>query len=586
MRKNILLSMVAVASLLGACGGGGGGDTRPVVTPPAPEPSPPPEPEPEPETIHDLKTNRTFTADAAFSDVTISRMSGDASDGTTSTGELTISYDAAAKSYTVGVGSNRSTFSQADIDEATTENFVVYLKERASSNEQLILLRTALDGSAGPQHVALGLLQQNTLHATTTDTAFSVFVYGFEAPVSAVPRTGTGSFTVDVFGLTTFSGAEPSVLEGTGYFDIDFGRGIFATRTELLETGILTGTTNSGTGFELTGAGKLSGSDGTFSGQILYSGSVGKLPGTLSGRFYGPDATELGASFSASDDWGATVSGGMVGFRSSDALRSNLTLTDLVQAERISTSHARMVADTGEPLSGDSQLYLRPDGSLEFTSGIPTLSSVALTTDSLAASADPNFTAYEKTADGRTVRLEMYQTGQANTELKLTYASFGQWRSAPQGTALAEGDRVFFDYGLRTPEGALTHRTGSAHYEGVAYGAAFNTNTSVRYDVTGTSRFDVNFSYRTYDGHLALAGKASGGAGRVDFGTYQFGGVVDHMNRMNAVLIRNEATVGWLNAGFYGPNGEEIAGSFNATVMDGTSGLAVSIVGATVATQR
>lgn len=595
MRKTAFLSFLAATNLLAACGGGGG-DSRPIVSPPPPpsspqpDPQPAPEPQPEPpatpETVHNLQGNRTFSALTSSSNVTVSRTSGQSTSGSVSAGTLSVNYNAVSKSYTVNAPGYSSTFSPANIDKETIDNFVAYVKESDTGNQQLILLKTSLDGTAGAQHVGMGLMQRNTLRPAETDMLFNMFVYGFEAPLTAVPRTGTGSFRIDVFGLTTSPDYEPRVFEGIGRFDLDFGVGVFSTRTELRETGILTGASESGTDFELTGTGKLDSTDGTFSGQVAYSGVVGIMPGTISGRFYGPDAREMGATFSASSNNGSTVVGGMTGSWLSDAPSTNLTLTKLVVPELISTDHAYMVTGTGEPLSGNSQLYLRPDGSLEFTSGIPSLRSVALTTESRIASADTNFTAYEKNVEAQTVRLEMYKTGQTNTELKLTYASFGQWQSAPQSSVLADGDRVFFVYGLRTPEGALTHRTGSARYEGVAYGTAFNTGTSARYNVSGTSRFDVNFSDRTYQGNLALAGSATRGTDRVDFGTYQFGGAVDHMNKMHSLLQQDGSPVGRLQAGFYGPNGEEIAGSFEAAVTDRTTGSAVSIVGAAAATQR
>lgn len=593
MRKGLWLPVLAVSGLLGGCGGGGG-DDRPAVTPPPPPPPPPveeppsePEPPAGPETIHDLQKNHSFTGSAAFSTFPISTATGEAGHGQASSGPLTVSYNAQSKSYTVAAKGYSQTFRPADIDDASTEEFTAYVKEYEAGNEQLLLVKTSLDGVNATKYAAMGLWQRNSFANGQIDAEFDTFVYGFDAPASAIPRSGGGSFKIDVFGMRTQAGFEPLTFYGIGRFDVDFKVGVFSTHTFLTEDGVFSGHTDSGTGFELVGTGKLSGTDGTFSGQILYSGAGGQMPGTLNGRFYGPDASELGATFSSINGAGAggTVSGAMLGWQDSGTPRVNLTLTNMVRPELISTDHAHMHAGTGEPVIGDSQLFLQPDGSLEFSSSISGLRSVALTPEARVASADPNFTAYEKTTGGQTVRLEMYKTGQGNTELPLTYASFGQWQSAPEGSPLAEGDRVFFVYGLRTPAGILWARTGSAHYAGVVHGAAFNTETNARYAVSGTSRFDVNFSTTVVSGDLTLAG-TPGGAPRVDFGKYDFGGSMGRENRFLSSLWKEGHNFGTVQVGFYGPNGEEIAGSFQMTVPNSGSSGVTSITGVTVATQR
>ena len=538
-----------------------------------------------PETIHDLKQNRSFTALRSSNRSSIDRYTGDATQSTASTGTLTIRYNAAAKSYTVDTIGGTTTFTPADITNQD-DGFHTYRKGTVSSEKQMILLRESLDESAGPQNVAMGLLQQSDLREHELDMVSDVFVYGFSAPATAVPRTGTGRFIINVLGFSTTLGYEPHLFGGMGNFDLDFGTGIFSTRTELLETGLLTGIENSGTGFELNGTGRLSSTNGTFSGQITYSGIAGNIPGTITGGFYGSDARELGATFSATDGNGTTVAGGMTGEWVSTTPSVNLTLTKLSYSEIIETDHAHMLSGTGEPRVGESEFTLHPNGSTSFTSSISSLSSVTLTSANQATAANANFNAYEKTTNGQTVRLETYKVGQENTELKLTYASFGQWQSAPQGSPLADGERVFFAYGLRTPEGALTLRTGSGRYEGVAHGTAFNTVSHNRYNVSGTSSFDVNFSTKAYSGNLALTGTATSGSGQINFGTYQFGGQIDEKNRMYTGLTQSGDFVGSMQAGFYGPNGEEIAGAFGITATDASTNDIISIVGATVATQR
>ena len=114
-------------------------------------------------------------------------------------------------------------------------------------------------------------------------------------------------------------------------------------------------------------------------------------------------------------------------------------------------------------------------------------------------STDQNFVSYRKTFNGQEVMLELYRPGSANTELALTYASLGRWStSIKNGTVVAENSRVYLAYGLETPARLLSAKTGTGHYAGVVHGAGANRLNGATYDVTGTSRFDVDFSNQRY----------------------------------------------------------------------------------------
>lgn len=585
MREGWWLPVLAVSGLLGGCGGGSGGDTRPEVAPP---------PLTVPQSVHYPTENQKFTALTSSSSVTVNRASGAASSSSISAGTLTISYDASSESYTVTAPGHSTTFSSRDRDKTVRDNFTVYSKEGASSSQRLTLLKTFLVAGFNARFVAIGMWQRSTFLPSETDMQFDMFVYGFEAPVAAVPRTGTGNFGLDVFGVTTSPGFEPKALEGFGHFDVDFGAGAFLTSSLLREIDILTGAPKSGFHYELEGAGKLSSVDGTLSGPIIFTGGTRQMSGSLSGRFYGQDARDVGAIFSASDGNGGTIVGGMTGHSSIDMLSTNVTLAKLEHPAFLD-SDSSLITDIevlGEDVSGANlflsggRVHLLRDGTVNVTPGHGFASIGDVTPASIVLSDDPNFTVYEKTADVQKARISLYKTGSENTQFQLTYASFGQWHSTLENYVIENELRVFFAYGLRTPDWALSARTGNARYSGVAYGAGSNKATLTHYTVSGTSHFDVDFSRKSYSGDLRLFGTPVGGTGRVDFGSYNFGGELGSSSRFTAGLRQGGTEHGRLQAGFYGPNGEEIAGAFVLTVAPGNPGAGTAIAGATAAKQN
>lgn len=588
MRKEAWLPVLAATALLGGCGGGGSGGGSGIT--------PPPPPSSGNTSIHELKQSQTFAARTASSDFSVNPISGTAINGTTSSRTLTVSYNASSKSYTVSAAGRSQTFTPADIAAPTDDRADYYRKENGSTGDYLLLFKKAVAGSAATKHVGMGIWERNApVSDEQIDVGIDAFVYGFDTPAAAAPRTGTASFDTSVYGLTTTPGYEPRVFYGTGQFEVDFGTGIFSTYTPLTEAESFSGEGTYGGGIELTGAGNLSSTDGTFSGLIHYGGANVKLAGSLSGRFYGPSAEELGAAFTASNSDGNTVVGAMTGWRDSSNPRVNFTLANLVKPERFYPRSASLEVwtyDGGETVLSyaseiSSSLNLQTSGNLEFHPGDSWLPGGAFTTTSIIPGADPNFTVYEKTFDDRPVRLEMYKPGNENSELQLTYASFGRWSEtfSPNPTHV-DTTKLFFTYGLTTPNGILAARTGSAHYAGVVYGAGFNPDTREGYDISGASRFDVNFSRQSYSGALTLAGTATSG-GKVDFGRYDFtGSVAADSYGSTAHLLQNGQGAGQLTTRFYGPSGEEIAGEFTMIVPDGSRGAGTRIAGVTVAKRQ
>lgn len=548
-----------------------------------------PLPQPTNTNIANLIVDQTFNGPAATSDSVFNLVSGTTVNSTGSAGNLSISYNAAAKSYTINLPNRSQTFSPADIS-ATATGETRYQKAGAAGTDRLTLITTPYSSTVSNRYVGMGFWQNSSVEAGLQNNQFATFVYGLNTPAAGMPRTGRASFGIDVFALTTVPGYEPSRMQGLGRFDVDFMAGVFSTQTYLEETGLITGAGVVGGGIELNGAGLLSSSDPTFSGNVTVGSRNASLTGSLSGRFYGPGAEELGASFSASNSDGATVVGSFTGQRA-DNPAVNLTLTNMVTPQLFYAQGMGLFMDKVDGRDGSSmwtyrmigQLQDRTSGNLSFGPGLSNMAGGDFTTTSIVSGGDPNFTVYKKAFGGRDVELQLYKVGPSNTELALTYASLGRWSSAERMGVTTTQQYHHFVYGLETPRNLLTTRTGSARYEGVVYGAAGNGASGAHYDVRGASSFDVDFSRQSLSGALTLNGRNDSGA--VDFGRYDFAGSLSS-NFGTAAITRDGATVGDIVTRFYGPTGEEIGGDFILRVPENIQSGGTIITGATVARRR
>lgn len=587
MRQRVWLATAALA-LLSGCGGSGGG-VNSTPAPPTPTPSPSPTPT---GSIHDLSRDESFQADAASSAISFNLTSSTTITGTTSSEALTVSYDAGSKSYTVSAGGRSDTFSPADIA-ISDGGQVQYAKSSGTQRDYLTLVTVPYTSSTSTHYVGLGYWQQNALDSGTQNTSFDTFTYGYQSPASAIPRAGRASFGVDVFGLAATPGHEPREFQGHGTFDTDFLSGVFSTQTYLNETGLISGDGVSGGGIELTGAGHLTSGNG-FSGNVLYGGWDGSLAGTIAGHFYGPAAQELGASFNASNSDGSTVTGSMTGSLDPSNPAVNETLTNLVTPQLFYTQEALLSITDIPGGTNDvrtttmvSQLNDQTSGNLTYGPGRSDLVGGTWTTTAQVASPDPNFVSYKKSFNGQEAQLDLYKPGPGNTELALTYASFGRWRSTqPQGGANTELDQVYFVYGLETPTGLLGGRTGSGHYQGIVYGAGADQTGATRYDIGGTSTFDIDFSNQKYTGALAMTGAKTDGSGSLDFGAYGFSGKLSSGTPMTADILQGTDIAGQITPRFFGPDGEEIGAPFTLAIGAGKPGAGTQIAGVAVAKRQ
>lgn len=523
----------------------------------------------------DLQVSQTFVNDAASESVLIDLKTSTAINAGPKGTTLTVAYDAATQSYSLTSPDFTQAFGPGDVQ--SSDDFdTVYLKV-ASTRDRLTLIKAPYSGGPASKYVAAGFWQRNSLSDTQQDTLFGTFTYGQNTPAAAVPRTGTAAFDIEVFGLSTFPGYEPRQFQGSGKFSTDFGAGVFSAQAYVTEYEVTSGAGTVGGGIEMISGGHLN-SGGTFTGNVLLGSSNGSIGGSLSGRFYGPNADEVGASFTGGKD-GTAVAGSFWGPRS-DAKADNLTLTNLTQSQLFYTQFGSNTV---------GQLNLQNSETFTYSPPTSAYNGGQFTINDKVTSSDPSFTTYRKSFAGsfeaQDVTLELYKPGAVNTELALTYASFGHWSTLTSQYGGSAPVNQWFAYGLETPARLLSGKIGTGHYEGVVYGSGNQNNAVLA--VKGTSTFDVDFSAQSLSGALAMTGASGSGGGTVDFGSFDFKGkLAGYGAGSTFTLNKGGQAAGQLDTRFFGPDGDEIAGPFSVNVPQGTPGAGTSITGVAAAKRQ
>lgn len=582
---SVRFAAMAAFVTLSACGGGGGGFV-------ASTPVPPPAPASANNSITALTANQTFATDASTSNVTIDLGTKTTGTGTAAGQTISVAYDASAKSYTLTAPGRSATFLPADV-QTSGSGETRYQRSNGSAADYLTIATTPYTTSTSNRYVALAYWQRNNLSGSTQSTSFDVFTFGLETPASSVPRSGTASWLTDVFGLYTVPGLTPRTIQGSGDFTVDFGKGLFTTTTSVVQYDFLTGASVSGGGVDVVAQGQL-GSGNSFTGNLAYGGTAGTVSGTITGRFYGPGAEEIGAAFHADNVAGAALDGALTGQRKATPTPTNFTLDQITTdqlfysiwatLDEVSGAAGKFFSPQG-PLYG--QTTLRADGSFTIGPPVSNMPSVTFTATDRLTNSRTDFVSYQKTVDGSPLRVDLYRPGGGTQAIALTYAGFGLWsRTAPDGVFTHTINGAFI-YGFRTPTDTLARRTGSGSYDGIAYGTA-GADGGARYAVGGTSHFNVDFTNQRYDGSLALTATPEGGGTAAALGTWQFGALLTSGQMVSSLLSNGtpDNPSNNITPQFFGPDGEEIAAPFTIATGAIVNGASVSVAGVTVAKRK
>ncbi|RHW18134.1 hypothetical protein D1610_06520 [Sphingomonas gilva] len=566
MKTARLWPAIAACTLLAACGGGSTSGGGGIGSTPTPTPGPTPGPTPTNTSLADLQYSENFTNDAASGSGTIRKSDGGGS-ATAARSTVTVRYDAAARSYTITSGSRSQTFAPADRSASDSSAFFdVYYRTNGSTQDALSLTRPGSSGPLTYNYVGSGFWQRVSENSSSYTLGVDAFTYGVETPDAAMPRSGGAVYSIDLIGssgLTTYSGA--------GSLSADFASSRLSMDVDFQE--ILDGGVVNPFLYDFSASAQIGGAnrfEGTFRTNVFE-----QFSGQLNGRFYGPAAEEVGATFVGSGDYGSVIVGTITGRQDNTLPGRNQTLVDLVFSENFSTQFASFhyVLDSDGVIVradrfGTSRLELGYDVQTDGYTLTGSFDNIDQFHPSSRVESKSNnlFTVYETVQGDRTNRLTMYNPGGGNDELALSYASFGRWEQIEpeNGLPTAEFTReAAFVYGVRTAVDQMP-RTGNAHFEGVAYGIANQPEAGgTLWDITGTSRFDVSFQSQGFTGSLNLAGTARNTGNPRDFGTYVIDDGRISSGAMSAAIMRNDQVLGGFHGNLYGPDASEIAGAFS-----------------------
>jgi len=559
-RRLGLLAAVGCLLLGGCASGGGGGPTGggTSVTPPPPPPPPPPANT----SFSDLPNSQGFAHDASMLMAKIGVSPGVVQDTSAGNNILTVNYDATSRNYSVSYSGNPGgvdIFTPADLQSPSGAGFPLYAKSSGSVRSSLTLIDHSPNSGKTFSYVRAGLHQRDEQNGSVQNTLYQPFTFGFPTSSASLPRNGTAGYDAEIHGLVTMNGAAPRNVNGTGEFSADFLSAGYLFQGSVSETDPTTGAALDGgtlrTGGTFT-------SDGAFSGQAAYSNGLGGWSGAISGRLYGPAGVEIGATFALLGPADHTnFVGSVIGAKNTTGVTENPTLDRLLVTEEFATQVAPVTSNTS---IRTRSLTLNTDGSAVYSSW--NNQNVTFRPADKIASPDPNLIAYRQSG---VLNLSLYVPGSGNSELPLTYASFGSWQASHQ---MPDQPVEFFTFGIPTPQYGLLRKTGAAAYSGVVRGAAFVAQGSNSYELSGAASFDVDFTHSTYTGGLSIKGKDINGGLR-DFGAFDFDGSVGNATlNVDGELVslkQNGALVGAMSNRFFGPDGQEIGGVFNMTVGGG-----------------
>jgi len=547
------LGAIGALMILGGCGDGGGGSVASVSAPAGPTTN---------TTLASLVASQSFANNAATATDTIAASANVTAASSTSQ-PLTFSYDLASNSYTVSTQGRSQTFAPSTQTSATG-GIAVYSVTSGTTTDRLTIETASVTGygSTSPQYSGLGYWQRTVTGSGSSDVSVDFFIYGIGSAASAVPHTGSAAYATSVYGLVSPIGSEARFFQGTGRMDVDFLDGLLTTSATLSETGIVS-QAKYGSGATINGSGTLSSNANAFSGSLVYTGLNSKSSGTLSGQFYGPTAQELGASFSTTGADGSSASGVIWGNQNSSLPPVNQTTVNIVADQTFAAQGAQMTNSASPaPTFAAGTVAVTTAGAVTLTpAGLPT---ATLTSSNIITGTNANFTSYSQTNANGTIAVNLYKVGSSNTELALTYMSFGNWQG-PVAAGSSTTATSWFAYGLGTDASVIQARTGSASYSGVAYGTAYNSATNASAGVTGTASFAVNFDMQGYFGSFGLKNTTT------NYGTFNVSGSLAAGVAQTASVTGVTAGTGTFQPAFYGPNGQEFGGPFQISIPGATT---------------
>ena len=509
----------------------------------------------------------------------VDRNSGNATSATAARSTVTIAYDLPSRGYTITAGNRSITFLPADIDaEQSNAAVVVYQKQNGNTVDSLTLTRGGTSGRFTFQYVGGGFWESATENANTINGTVDAFVYGFPTAVAAVPRTGKGSYDVDLIGVISPNQG----ITGSGQLQV-----LFDTGTILISGSLDPGAVPPNSSFSGTaqlGAGR------TFTGSFGLD-AFGTFSGSIDGGFYGPQGQEVGGAFAVAETGGGRRAVGTILGRGGPQTASNTSLKSQTVNDFYVGEGGRLAAtltgssgsNTG-PASYSGLNAAEGDFTVNYNAASQAYTVVAgsrsATGDSSLATTIERFGLLDTFQAFARTSPNQFPTNRFN---ELEYVAAARWFKQ---TGVGNNSDYLIDelaFGITTPNAALP-RTGQGGYAIGVFGTAADPDASNLMLFAGQGTLLANFGTGAitlnaginYAEDIQLSGvtqqRASGtltGTASLSASSNAFAGTVTLTGLGNYN--------GTLSGSFFGPGADEVGGGFGAS--DGAGRLVGSFVG-------
>lgn len=435
---------------------------------------------------------------------------------------------------------------------ATRSGLFTYQQTSGSTSQALTLTANSTGtASYDYKYVGAGFWQRQTTSSSGVAGTFDAFVYG--VPTASVPRTGKGYYRSEVLGALTSSG-EPTPLSfrGTGIVTAELATGgISGSANIQLFNADGSRKSNGDRDGVLSLTGQVGASDSRISGSVALA-AFGTYQGTLAGGLFGPEAAEIGLSYSGVNENGFVMAGALVGRK--DSSLNVPTLAELSQTTSFLGGYDRGFYLTVMRYDPVAKTYSIPD-SVTFDAGEVVLGPQQRS----AQQPDANFVTYVLSQAGYDITGKVYKVGSENSEIALSYATFTELVFVRPATGVTERRNLL--WGIRT-DSAVMPKAGQASYSGILRGFGSDSDKA-SYALSGTSQLSVNFANYQISGSMnpTLRNLANGQS--TNLGTLGIAATVDGTSFVGGV------GGGDIRGLFFGPQAEELGAIFNIRQYDG-----------------
>lgn len=191
--------------------------------------------------------------------------------------------------------------------DTVTDDGVAYTIVSADGAESLVL-GDARDSWVNWNYQTFGVWQHTTVVGPTATVEIGAISAGSPSPVSGIPTTGTASYAGVAAGIYVDPTGELFSTAATLTSSADFLSRRLSFNTVGTTTVNASGATAAAPDLNLSGTLGYGVSSNQFSGAVSSAG--GTLNGTAVGKFYGPNAEEIGGTYELSDGGVETMIGG------------------------------------------------------------------------------------------------------------------------------------------------------------------------------------------------------------------------------------------------------------------------------------